>query len=128
MTFSTLKHIKVFIDAKLTSKYPIMHVLNKPNTYCSTTQSGKDILGANYITTRIPHISLIHSVIEYGSRLCGSAAKRYIDKLYAMQYTRLHTVTGIYFCPYMGVLEIAHEIVPLTLRRKQLVFCRKNGF
>jgi hypothetical protein len=76
--------------------------------------------GANHITMGISHISLIRSVIEYGSTPCGSAAKSYLEKLDAMQHAYIHIVTEIYFRPYNGVLLIAHEIVPLTLRRKQL--------
>jgi hypothetical protein len=103
-TKQLMEYLGLFIDAKLTWKHHIIHLLNKCNKRIAVSRKVvKTPWGSNHIEVRMLYTSLIRSVMEYGSTLYDSATKRYLDKLDAMQHTCLHIIMNVFPPVWWGI-------------------------
>ena len=110
----------VLFDSKLTWADNITRIEEKSKKVIHVMRclTGRE-WGASSSSLKIIYVSLIRSVLDYGSIVYGSAAKSLLSKLDVIQTQRV--CSGAFKSLPITALQVDLGEMPLSLRRKQLM-------
>ena len=77
----SFRFLGVYFDTKLTWAEHTYRVVGKCKKVLNVKLSDRDRVGAGRSSLRTTYVALIQSVIDYGSIVCGSAARISLERL-----------------------------------------------
>lgn len=116
-----IKFLGMYFDRKLTWSYHIKYVADKCQRDLQLLRvvAGSN-WGANFSTLKMLYLALLRSKLEYGSFLYDTAAKSNLIILDRIQYKAIRIMLGALKCTNVNKLEMAAQILPLSLLRKKI--------
>ncbi|CAL4142281.1 unnamed protein product, partial [Meganyctiphanes norvegica] len=116
------KYLGMTFDSSLTWRLHILDLVERCKKPLALMRmiAGKRWGGDRQSLTLL-YTSLIRSKIDYGSFLYATAADCHLIKVNRIQYAAIRIITGLMRCTPVGNLEAEANILPLHLRRDQLM-------
>ena len=117
-----VKFLGLVFDEKLSWKHHVQHLVEKCQKRINILKvlSGSK-WGASKETMVLVYKTFIRSLLDYGSVVYNSACKSIKEKLDIIQSQSLRICCSALKCTPVNALEVECGVIPLELRRKQLM-------